>query len=116
MRFGKCVNPSVIDIGTAVGMCADGLVSDMRVLRDVCNPSVNVAQSRNCFATLYEIPTGYIPSAIPSVKVAQSCNFFATLYEIPTGYMSSVIPSVIVAQYVIFLQLSVRYQRVVVRR
>ena len=44
MRFGKCVNPSVlssvIDVGTAVGMCADGHVSDMRALRDVRNPSV----------------------------------------------------------------------------
>jgi hypothetical protein len=44
VHFGKCVNPSVlssvIDVGTAVGMCADGHVSDMRALRDVRNPSV----------------------------------------------------------------------------
>ena len=44
VHFGKCVNPSVIplviDVGTAVGMCADGHVSDVRALRDVRNPSV----------------------------------------------------------------------------
>jgi hypothetical protein len=59
---------------------------------------VIVAHSRNFFATLCEIPTGYCPSVKPSVKVAQSCNFFATLCEIPTGYCPSVNPSVTVAQ------------------
>jgi hypothetical protein len=34
------VNPSVIDVGTAIGMCADGHMSDMRALRDVRNSSV----------------------------------------------------------------------------
>jgi hypothetical protein len=120
IRFGKCVNPSVIDVGTTVYMCADGHVSDKCALRDVRNPSVNplvnVAQSRNFFATLCEILTSYISSAIMSVNVAQSRNVFATLCEIPTGYIPSVMPSVSVAQYVIVLQLSVRYRRVVVCR
>ena len=39
VRFGMCVNPSVIpsvlDVGKAVGICADGHMSDMRALRDV---------------------------------------------------------------------------------
>ena len=30
-----CVNPSVFDIGKAVGICADGHVSDMLALWDV---------------------------------------------------------------------------------
>jgi len=51
VHFGKCVNPSVIplviDVGTAVGMCADGHVSDVRALRDVRNPSVCV-QTDTC--------------------------------------------------------------------
>ena len=42
--FRKCVKLSVItsvmDVGTAVSICADGHVSDMRALRDVHNPSV----------------------------------------------------------------------------
>ena len=62
--------PSVCDVGNR----ADGHVSDMRadnsigdavgigVGNSVGNPSVNVAKSRNFFATLCEIPTGYIPS------------------------------------------------------
>jgi len=64
--------PSVLDIGNAVGI-----------------PSVIVAQSRNFFATLCEIPTGYGPSVKPSVSVAQSHKFFSTLY-VPTGYVPSV--------------------------
>ena len=44
MRFGKCVKPSeitsVMDVGTAVGICADEHMSDMHALRDVRNPSV----------------------------------------------------------------------------
>ena len=35
VRFGMCVNSSVFDAGTAVGICADGHMSDMRALRDV---------------------------------------------------------------------------------
>ena len=66
---------SVCSVGTAVGNRADEHVSDMRadnsigdavgigVGNSVGNPSVNVAKSRNFFATLCEIPTGYIPSA-----------------------------------------------------
>jgi hypothetical protein len=77
---GLSVMPSVCDVGNAVGNRADGHVSDMRadnpVGDSVCigdenavgNPSVNVAKSRNFFATLCEIPTGYIPSVYPSVK------------------------------------------------
>jgi hypothetical protein len=41
VRFGKCVKPSVItsvmDVGTAVGICTDGHVSYMRALRDMRN-------------------------------------------------------------------------------
>jgi hypothetical protein len=88
------VMPSVYYVRNAVGIRADGHVSDMRgpsvmpsviVQTDTCqtcvrqpvgigvgnsvgNPSVNVAKSRNFFATLCEIPTGYIPSVYPSVK------------------------------------------------
>jgi hypothetical protein len=44
VRFGKCVKPSVITsvmgVGIAVGICADGHVSDMCALRDVRNPLV----------------------------------------------------------------------------
>jgi hypothetical protein len=36
VRFGMCVNLSVFNVGKAVGICADGHVSDMRALRDVC--------------------------------------------------------------------------------
>jgi len=77
---GPLVMPSVYYVRNAVGISADGHVSDMRgpsimpsVLNvgnavgisvgiSVGNPSVNVAKSRNFFATLCEIPTGYIPS------------------------------------------------------
>jgi len=55
---------------------------------------VNVAKSRNLFATLCEIPTGYSPSVYPSVNVVKFRNFFATLCEIPTGYSPSVYTSV----------------------
>jgi hypothetical protein len=67
-------------VDNVVGNRADGHVSDMRadnpvsdsvgisVGNAVGNPSVNVAKSRNFFATLCEIPTGYIPSVYPSVK------------------------------------------------
>jgi len=76
-----CVNssviPSVFDVSNAVGI-----------------PSMIVAQSRNFFATLCEIPTGYFLSVKPSVSVAQSRKFFSTLCEIPTGYSPSVYPSV----------------------
>ena len=92
------VMPSAYYVGNVVGIRADGHVSDMRgpsvmpsviVQTDMCqtcvrqpvgdsvgisvekavgNPSVNVAKSRNFFATLCEIPTGYIPSVYPSVN------------------------------------------------
>jgi hypothetical protein len=76
-----------------------------RVGKAVDNPSVSVAKSRNFFATLCEIPTGYISSVLesekPSVlrrKSVGECgkirNFFATLCEIPTGYIPSLYPSV----------------------
>ena len=73
---GPSVMPSVCDVGNVVVNCADGHVSDMRadnpsVIPSVLaseNPSVNVAKSRNFFATLCEIPTGYSPSVYPSVK------------------------------------------------
>ena len=69
---GPSVMPSVCDVGNAVGNRADGHVSYMRadnpVGNAVGNPSVNVAKSCNFFATLCEIPTGYIPSVYPSVK------------------------------------------------
>ena len=80
--------PSVCDVGDAVGDVQTGHVSDMRadnsvgdvvgigVGKAVGKPSVNVAKSRNFFATLCEIPTGYIPSVYPSVNVAKSRNFF----------------------------------------
>ena len=67
-------------VGNAIGNRADGHVSDMRadnpvgdsvgisVGKSVGKTSVNVAKSRNFFATLCEIPTGYIPSVYPSVK------------------------------------------------
>jgi hypothetical protein len=71
-----------------------------RVGKAVGNSSVSVAKSRNFFAILCEIPTGYIPSVLESEK-----------------------PSVIrrklsmnVAKSIIFLQLSVKYQRVIFRR
>ena len=54
--------PSVCDVGNAVGNRADEHVSDMRAANSVGDPSVNVAKSRNFFATLCEIPTGYSPS------------------------------------------------------
>jgi len=38
----------------------------IRVGNAVRNPSVNVAKSRNFFATLCEIPTGYIPLVLES--------------------------------------------------
>jgi hypothetical protein len=38
----------------------------IRVGNAVGNPSVNVAKSRNFFATLCEIPTGYISSILES--------------------------------------------------
>jgi hypothetical protein len=44
-------------IGDSVGI---------RVGKAVGNPSVIVAKSRNFFATLCEIPTGYIPSVLES--------------------------------------------------
>ena len=69
---GPSVMPSVCDVGNRV----DGHVSDMRADNSVGdavgigigNPSVNVAKSRNFFATLCEIPTGYSPSVYTSVK------------------------------------------------
>jgi hypothetical protein len=91
------VMPSVCDVGNSIGNGADWHVSDMRdpsailsvfVQTDTCqtcvwqsvgdavgfdvgkavgNPSVNVAKSRNFFATLCEIPMGYIPLVYPSV-------------------------------------------------
>ena len=72
--------PSVILSVCDVGNRADGHVSDMRadnsigdavgigVGNSVGNLSVNVAKSRNFFATLCEIPTGYSPSVYTSVK------------------------------------------------
>ena len=101
MRWTSVIS-SVCDVGNR----ADGNVSDMRadnsvgdavgigVGNAVGNPSVNVAKSRNFFATLCEIPTGYSWSANPLVIMAQSRNMFATLCEIPTGYSPSVYPSV----------------------
>jgi hypothetical protein len=76
---GPSVMLSVLNVGNVVGDSADGHVSDMRattlgdsvgisVGKSVSNPSVNVAKSRNFFATLCEIPTGYILSVYPSVK------------------------------------------------
>ena len=52
---GPSVMPSVNSVGDAVGI-------------GVGNPLVNVAKSRNFFATLCEIPTGYIPLVYPLVK------------------------------------------------
>ena len=52
-------------------MRADNSVGDavgIGVEKAVGNPSVNVAKSRNFFATLCEIPTGYSTSVYPSVK------------------------------------------------
>jgi hypothetical protein len=40
----------------------------MSVGKSVGNPLVNVAKSRNFFATLCEIPMGYISSVYPLVK------------------------------------------------
>jgi len=72
--------PSAWDVGNVVGDGADGHVSDMRaekpvgdavgirVGKSVGKTSVNVAKSRNFFATLCEIPTGYSPSVYLSVK------------------------------------------------
>jgi hypothetical protein len=83
---GPSVMPSVYYVRNVVGISADGHMSDMRgpsvmpsvyyvgnavgisVGISVGNPSVNVVKSRNFFATLCEIPTGYIPSVNPSVK------------------------------------------------
>ena len=77
---GPSVMPSVCAVGNSVGNRADEHVSDMRadnpvgdsvgisVENSVGKTSVNVAKSRNCFATLCEILTGYIPSVYPSVK------------------------------------------------
>ena len=73
---GSSVMPLVCDVGNVVGNRADRHVSDMRadnsvgigVGNAVRNPSVNVAKSRNFFATLCEIPTGYSPSVYTSVK------------------------------------------------
>ena len=56
---GPSVMPSVNSVGDAVGIS---------VGKSVGKTSVNVAKSRNCFATLCEIPTGYSPSVYPSVK------------------------------------------------
>ena len=50
-------------------MRADNSVGDavgIGVGNAVEKPSVNVAKSRNFFATLCEIPTGYIPSVYTS--------------------------------------------------
>ena len=60
--------PSVmVQTGHVSDMRADNSVGDA-VGIGVGKPSVNVAKSRNFFATLCEIPTGYIPSVYPSVK------------------------------------------------
>ena len=56
---GPSVMLSVLNIGNSVGI---------RVGKAVGNPSVSVAKSRNFFATLCEIPTGYIPSVLESEK------------------------------------------------
>ena len=72
---GPLVMSSVFNVGNAVSNSADGHVRQpvgdsvgISVGKAVGNPSVNVAKSRNFFATLCEIPTGYIPSVYPSVK------------------------------------------------
>jgi hypothetical protein len=79
---GPLVMPSVVNIGNSVGIRADRHVSGMRgpsvfnvgnsvgirIGKAVGNPSVSVAKSRNFFATLCEIPTGYMPSVLESEK------------------------------------------------
>jgi len=65
------VLPSVIVQTDTCQTCVRQPVGDsvgISVGNAVGNPSVNVAKSRNFFATLCEIPTGYIPSVYPSVK------------------------------------------------
>jgi hypothetical protein len=62
--------------------CVRQPVSDsvgIRVRNAVGNPSVNVAKSRNFFATLCEIPTGYMLSVYPSVKRYIFLFFYVTL-------------------------------------
>ena len=89
--------PSVMCRRTRVRHACGKPVGDtvgISVGKSVGKTSVNVAKSRNFFATLCEIPTGYSPSVYPSVNVAKSRNFFATLCEIPTGYSPSVYTSV----------------------
>ena len=132
---GPSVMSSVLTVRNSIGMRADGHVACMRgpsvmssvyVQTDTCqacvrqpvgdsvgsgvgktvgNPSMSMAKSRIFFATLCEIPTGYIPSVLESEKPSVSrqksvgeCGkiriFFATLCEIPTGYIPSLYPSV----------------------
>jgi len=110
-------------VGNSVGMSADKHVACMRGPSVI--PSVYV-QTDTCQACVRQTVGNSVGSHIeisignPSVSVAKSRNFFATLCEIPTGYMPSVLesekPSVNVAKSVIFLQLSVKYRRVIFRR
>jgi len=72
---GPSVLPSVIpsvyvqtDTCQACVRHAVGNSVGSRVGKSVGNPSVSVAKSRNFFATLCEIPTGYMPSVLESEK------------------------------------------------
>jgi hypothetical protein len=72
---GPSVMPSVIpsvyvqtDTCQACVRHAVGNSVGSRVGKSVGKPSVSVAKSRNFFATLCEIPTGYMPSVLESEK------------------------------------------------
>jgi hypothetical protein len=127
---GPSVMPSVFNVSNSIGIHADGHVACMRgpsVMLSVL-PSVYV-QTDTCQACVRQPIGSRVGNAVsnPSVIVAKSRNFFATLCEIPMGYIPSIVesekpsatvenPSVNVAKSVIFLQLSVKYRRFIFRR
>jgi hypothetical protein len=92
------VMPSVFNVGNSIGiradrhvacMCGPSVLPSVYMQMDTCqacvrqpvgsrvgnvvdNPSVIVEKSRNFFATLCEIPTGYILSVLESEKPSAS--------------------------------------------
>jgi hypothetical protein len=141
-------------VGNAVGICADGQVSDMREpsvissvysvenavgiradghVADMRDPSVFV-QTDTCQTCVRQPVDDSIgikventvgnPSEIRRWMWQNPVFFFATLCEIPTGYIPSVLEletSSAIHRWmwqnpVIFFQLSVKYRRVIFRR
>jgi hypothetical protein len=88
---------SVYYVGKAVGICVDGHVSNMHGPSVMPSVIVQTDTCQRCVRQPVGDSVGIsVGNAVgnPSVNVAKSCNFFATLCEIPTGYIPLIYPSV----------------------